>query len=141
MALRLALGLALLTLLAACGGDPPSPESVVRAWSTALNEEDNEGAAALFAPGAKVIQGGRTITLDSEAEAVAFNSGLPCSGQISAIESDGDVVRATFRLAHRETSPCDGPGAEVATIFRVRDGKIVLWHQLPAEPSAGEGAV
>ncbi len=143
MGSRIALGLFLAVLAAGCGGDPPSPESVVRAWSTAINTDDNEGAAELFAPGAEVIQLGRTITLDSEAEALAFNASLPCSGQILTITEQGDMVTTVFRLEDRETQPCDGPGVEVTARFRVRDGKIVLWRQLPGtvtRPPAGEEA-
>jgi len=140
---RLALGLLLAVLAAGCGGDPPSPESVVRAWSTAINTGDNEGAAALFAEGAEVIQLGRSITLDSEAEALSFNASLPCSGLILAITERGDTVTTVFRLEDRETQPCDGPGVEVRARFRVRDGKIVQWRQLPGSvtrPPAGEEA-
>jgi limonene-1,2-epoxide hydrolase len=131
-----ALRLLFVVLLAACGGGPPSPESVVRAWSTSLNSGDNEAAAGLFAPGAQVIQAGRTLILDTEADALRFNTSLPCSGRIVALESDGDDVRATFRLGNREQSRCDAPGAEVTAVFRVREGKIVLWHQLPSAPPA-----
>jgi hypothetical protein len=134
-----ALGLVAAALVAGCGGGSPSPESVVRAWSNRLNEGDNEAAAKLFALGAEIIQPGRTIRLDSTSEALAFNIALPCSGEIVALSSAGDTVRATFRLGDRESSRCDGPGAEVRTVFRVREGKIVLWHQLPSPvPASGE---
>ena len=121
-------------LLAGCGGEPPSPESVVRAWSNAVNAGDNEGAAALFAPRAEVIQG-RWFVLDSEEKALAFNAALPCAGEIVELVSEGDTVTATFRLADRETSLCDAPGAHAAARFRVRDGKIVRWEQLPGAPA------
>jgi limonene-1,2-epoxide hydrolase len=139
--LPLALGLVAAALLAACGGGPPSPESVVRAWSNRLNEGDNDGAAKLFAPGAEIVQSGRTLTLDTTAEARAFNAGLPCSGEIVALESRRDTVTATFVLGDRDASRCDGPGAEVRTVFRVRDGKIVLWHQLPSTQAPAGGGV
>jgi hypothetical protein len=126
----LVLGAAALALAAGCGGGPPSPESVVRAWSQSLNTGDNEAAAELFAPAAQVIQGRRFI-LRSKSDAIAFNEALPCSGEIVELETDGDTVRATFLLGHRETSRCDAPGARVRAAFRVRDGKIVVWEQLP----------
>jgi SnoaL-like domain len=125
--------LALAALVVGCGGGAASPESVVRAWSESINSGDNEAAAALFAPGAEVIQGGNSITLDTEDQAVRFNASLPCSGEIVKLEEEGDTVTATFLLDHRETSRCDGPGAEVRAAFRIRDGKIVLWHQLPSD--------
>ena len=122
--------LAVLALLTGCGGGPPSAESVVRAWSQSLNTGDNEAAADLFAPSAEVIQG-RSFVLETRQEAIAFNSSLPCSGEIVELESEGDTVRATFLLGHRETSRCDAPGAQVRAAFRIHDGKIVLWEQLP----------
>ena len=121
--------------LAACGGEPPSPESVVRAWSNAVNSGDNEGAAALFAPRAKVIQG-RVFVLDTEEKALAFHAALPCAGEITELESEGETVTATFRLSDRESSWCDAPGARATARFHVRDGKIVRWEQL----GGGKGA-
>lgn len=126
-------GAVVLALVTACGGGPPSPESVVRAWSQSLNTGDNEAAADLFAPSATVIQG-RVFVLDSRNEAIAFNASLPCTGEIVALEADGDTVRATFRLGDRETSRCDSPGARARASFRVREGKIVVWRQLPDRP-------
>jgi limonene-1,2-epoxide hydrolase len=135
---RTALVVALAAFGASCGGGPPSPESVVRAWSESVNSGDNEAAAKLFAPGAQVIQAGRAYTLHTEDQAVRFNASLPCSAEIVDLESAGDTVTATFVLGDRGDVECDGPGAEVTTAFRVRDGKIVRWHQLPrlARPQA-----
>jgi hypothetical protein len=133
-----ALTLVALVVAGGCGGGDPSPESVVRAWSQALNSGDNEAAAELFAPGAEVIQG-VSFTLDTRREAIAFNAALPCSGEIVELVSDGDQVHATFRLGDRPASECDAPGAEVEAAFRVREGKIVLWHQLPSSGDDGEG--
>jgi len=121
-------------LAAGCGGSSPSTQSVVRAWSQALNAEDNKSAADLFAPGAEVVQGSNVTRLRTHAEAEAWNSSLPCSGQIVSIKSHGQTVRATFRLGDRQHSRCDGPGELATAIFRVVKGKIVLWHQ--AESSA-----
>jgi ketosteroid isomerase-like protein len=138
--LRIPVAVTLVALVVAsgCGGGDPSPESVVRAWSQALNSGDNEAAADLFAPGAEVIQGVR-FTLDTKRDAIAFNEALPCSGEIVELVTEGDSVRATFRLGDRPASRCDAPGAEVDAAFRVRKGKIVLWHQLPGSSDEGEG--
>ncbi len=126
----LALTIALL-VAAGCGGGEPSPESVVRAWSEALNTGDDEAAADLFAPGAEVIQGNARGRLRTHAEAVLFNRSLPCSGRIVRVESKEDGITATFLLGDRPRSACDAPGVEVRAFFRVANGKITLWHQLP----------
>ena len=128
-----AISICALLLVAGCGGSGESPESVVRAWSEALNAGDNEAAAELFAPGAQIVQGGRTVRLETNEDAVAWNASLPCSGEIVEVEADGDTVTATFLLDDRPTSPCDAPGAEATASFRIEDGKIVLWHQLAGE--------
>lgn len=121
----------LMALLAGCGGGKSSPESVVRAWSKALNAGDNQSAADLFAPGAEVVQGPVVLRLRTHADAVVWNSGLPCSGKIVALSTNGAVVTATFLLGDRPTSACDGPGHRATAVFRIRAGKIVLWHQVP----------
>jgi limonene-1,2-epoxide hydrolase len=137
--LRRALPLLLAVLAASCGGDPPSPESIVRAWNEAVNSGDNEAAARLFAPGARVIQAGRVYTLADRGDAIAFNASLPCSAEIVEIETQGQTVTATFSLAHRTTSRCDAPGVEVTAVFEISDGKIVVWEQLPGdEPGPGD---
>jgi hypothetical protein len=106
----------------------------VRAWSQALNAEDNKGAADLFAPGAEVVQGSTVIRLRTHAEAEAWNSALPCSGRIVSITSHGQTARATFELGDRQHSRCDGPGDRATAIVRVVKGKIVLWHQTGSAP-------
>src|SRR5439155_25618553 len=99
----------ILALLAGCGGGgKASPASVVRAWSKALNAGDNDAAADLFAPRAEVIQGRVVIRLRTHADAVAWNSGLPCSGKIVGLYTRGATVTATFLLGNRPTSACDG---------------------------------
>src|SRR5205814_4260043 len=122
-------------VLAGCGSTPPSPESVVRAWSQELNDGDNQGAAKLFAPGAKIVQAGTTIRLDTQAQAVAWNAALPCSGTIVSIKTKGDTTTATFVLGDRRERKCDGPGERATAIVRVHEGKIVLWHQTSAAPA------
>ncbi len=124
-----ALAALLVAVAAGCGGSPPSAESVVRAWSQALNTDDNERAADLFARGAEVVQGDMVTTLHTHGEAVAWNSHLPCSGRIVSIKTKGQTATATFELGNRSHSRCDGPGERATAIFRVVKGKIVLWHQ------------
>ena len=123
------LAAAALAATAGCGGSPPSTESVVRAWSQALNTDDNERAADLFALNAEVVQGDAVTTLRTHRDAVRWNSSLPCSGRIVSITSKGQTATATFVLGDRQHSRCDGPGEHATAIFRVVKGKIVLWHQ------------
>jgi hypothetical protein len=117
--------------LAGCGGSH-SPEHVVRAWSAAFNSGDNDGAADSFAAGAKVIAGDSVRALRNRHQAVAFNADLPCSGRIVNLEAAGAEVTATFELADRATHRCRGVGERGSIVFRVRDGKIVVFEQIGA---------
>jgi limonene-1,2-epoxide hydrolase len=116
--------------LTACGGHAASsPESVARAWSAALDRNDNEAAGRLFADGAQVVQGAE-IVLQDHADAVQWNALLPCGGTITSVTANGrDQVLVIFKLTERPRHRCDAPGAKAAALFRVHDGKIVLWHQ------------
>ena len=132
------LSLVLLSVaLSGCGSKAraPTPRSVVRAWSNALNAGDNQRAADLFAPNAQIVQGNLVRRLHTHSEAVAFNRALPCSGRIVDLRSRGHDVEATFVLGNRPSSRCDGPGQRAAALFRIRRGKIVLWHQIPVPPA------
>lgn len=113
----------------------------MRAWSQAVNTEDNSAAARLFAPGARVVQGTSVRRLRTFEQARAWNAGLPCSGRIVSLRELGDTVRATFLLGNRRRSRCDGPGARSRALFRVREGKIVLWHQLEQQLEPEEESI
>ena len=123
----------MLAPLAGCGAAPPSTESVIRAWSEALNSGDNDTAAKLFAPGATVVEAGMVLRLRNHRQAVIWNAAQPCSSRIVSITTRGEFARATFVLGNRKASHCTGPGERTTAIFRVRDGKIVLWHRTPSE--------
>jgi hypothetical protein len=137
--------LAAVLAVTACGGHrSASAETVARAWSAALDRSDNEAAASLFADGAEVVQN-ETYTLATHADALAFNAALPCGGKITrVIQQAPDEVLVVFQLNERPRLRCDAPGAEAASIFKVEQGKIVLWHQTPppapASPTPGEPA-
>jgi limonene-1,2-epoxide hydrolase len=124
-------------LLVGCGGGSPSAESVVRAWSAALNQDDNNTAGSLFAKNAEIVQNGQVLTLRTRHQAVAWNSALPCSGRIVSIHTRGQTATATFVLGDRRHSQCDGPGQEATAIFKVVHGKIVLWHQTNTKGPTG----
>ena len=110
----------------------------MRAWSAALNRNDNAAAAALFAHDARIVQGPLDVRLTSRRLALAFNASLPCSGTVVSMSVDGSVVTAIFKLGERPKHVCDGPGQKAAAQFVVENGKIVLWQQLslPAGSSA-----
>ena len=63
-----------------------------------------------------------------------------CRGAIVSVttQSKTDVL-VVFKLGERPRHRCDGPGARTAALFRVRDGKIVLWHQTQAPPPGEPG--
>ena len=126
---RAALCIAVLAVLAGCGGSEASPEDVVREWSTALNADRNDAAADLFAAGVKVVQGGVELILSTHQDAVAWNESLPCNGRIVSLDVDGDAVSATFLLRDSQTVPCDAPGERVTAIFTVERGEITRWEQ------------
>jgi limonene-1,2-epoxide hydrolase len=108
-----------------------TPAEVVRAWSRALNTNDNEHAARLFAENARVLQPGVDVRLTTHRLAVAFNNALPCAGRIVEISVKGNRATAVFVLGQRPRHRCDAPGVKAAALFVVRSGKIVLWQQVP----------
>jgi limonene-1,2-epoxide hydrolase len=123
-----------LAVAAAGSGAAPAaqkPESVVRAWSAALNANRNEAAARLFAVGARVVQPGIDVRLATHDIAVGFNDALPCAGRIVRLDVTGNRVVATFVLGERPQHRCDAPGVKAAALFIVRNGKITLWQQVP----------
>jgi limonene-1,2-epoxide hydrolase len=137
---------ALMTALLAvgCGGGghhATSPESVARAWSAALDRNDNTAAGALFAAGATIVQNGE-LTLRTRADAVQWNALLPCGGKILSVQRrNATDVLVVFLLGERPHHRCDGPGQKAAAIFRVRHGKIVLWHQTGVPQPTGTPAI
>jgi len=135
--------LATTALLAGCGGHSArSTEDTARAWSAALNKSDNEAAANLFAAGTEIVQNGE-IVLQTHRDAVRWNAGLPCGGHIiRVIHQRKDQVLVVFRLTERPGHHCDAPGLKAAAVFRVEDGKIVLWRQTvpPQEAPAPTGS-
>jgi hypothetical protein len=112
---------------------PPSPPAIVRQWSRALNANDNEAAAALFARRARVMQPGVDVRV-SPRLALAFNASLPCGGKIVALQRKGNRVVATFRLTERPRHRCDAPGQKAAALFVVENGLIVRWQQVAVPP-------
>ena len=139
----LALAAVLAVAVASSGGataarSSASPAAVARAWSKALNANDNVRAAELFAPNARIVQRTIDVRLTSRALAIAFNASLPCAGRIVAVTVHGNRAVATFVLGERPKHHCDGPGMKAAALFIVRGGKITLWEQIAVpKPNAG----
>jgi hypothetical protein len=129
-----------LLVLAGCGSHKAqSPEQVARSWSASLDRNDNESAGRLFADGARVVQNTEFV-FATQADAVRWNAELPCGGKILSIShEDATDVLVVFKLQSRPQHACDAPGQKAAALFRVRDGKIVLWHQTDVPPPAGNG--
>jgi limonene-1,2-epoxide hydrolase len=121
----------------AFGGSANRDVQVVRAWSSALNAGDDAKAASYFALNARVIQGSLVAVLRTRKSAVVFNASLPCSGRIVATTVRNHLVTATFVLGQRPGHRCDGPGQTAFAAFRITNGKITLWHQLPGPPGPG----
>jgi len=119
-----------LLALTACGGKKTASASeVVRAWSAALDRNDNEEAARLFADRAQIVQNGEA-TLATHADAVHWNAALPCGGRIIHLEvRSKSQVLAVFELEERPQHRCDANGSQAATLFEIEHGRIVLWHQ------------
>jgi len=116
-----------------------SPAAVARAWSKALNANDNVAAAKLFAPNAHVVQPGVDGVLRTRALAVLFNASLPCAGHITNVTVRGNRAVATFVLGERPKHRCDAPGVKAAALFVVRNGRITLWQQVAVpKPSPGK---
>jgi limonene-1,2-epoxide hydrolase len=127
--------------ISGCGNEKSAdPTAIVASWSQAVNATDDETAAALFAQNALVIQDGQQTRLAGPAEALAFNSALPCGGKIVDQAVAGDEVTATFTLTRRPGHMCDGTGESAVAVFRITDGKITLWHQLPPGVAAPQTA-
>lgn len=129
-------------IVAGCGGGgTPDPATIVESWSRAINASDDEAAANLFADGATVIQGAQSIRLSAHSQAVSFNASLPCGGKVIEESLDGDEVTATFELTERPGHRCDGAGQTAVAVFRISDGKITLWRQLPVPGSGSDSQV
>ena len=103
----------------------------MRAWSAALNRNDNVAAGKLFAPNAQIIQPPLAGRLASAQGAVEFNASLPCAGKIVRLTVSGKRVTAVFVLGHRPKHVCDAPGGKAAAVFVVEHGRITLWEQIP----------
>ena len=116
---------------AAAMGSPAEKKRIVHAWSDRLNSYDNAGVARLFATPAVFVQGGTVLRLETRADITLWHRLLPCAGRIVSITVQGEYATAIFVLADGKHRRCDARGQKAAAIFRVRNGKIVSWVQIP----------
>ena len=157
--------LAVLPLLAACGGgDEPRAERratptatpppaagaqpsrsdaerlrpVIKAWADALRRSDVDRATTYFDLPAIVAQG-PAYRLRSRDQLRVFNGGLPCGAKLVDVQQNGRYVVGTFELTERPGRKCDAPGrlARVAFVFRGR--KFSEWRQVPDARGAPPG--
>ncbi len=146
-----ALLLAAATAFASCGGGgnsdktaslPPGHQgvAVIEGWVNSLTKGNVASAAGYFAVPSEVENGGPPLTLRSRADAVAFNSSLPCGAKLVKATPVHDFIAATFRLTDRPGGGCgSGVGQLARTAFQIRGGKIEQWRRLP-NPSQTGGA-
>ena len=128
------------TVGAARSDSPAGTKRVVRAWSERLNAYDNAAVARLFARPAVFVQGGSVLRLETRADIALWHRLLPCAGRIVSITVKGEYATAVFVLANGKHRRCDAAGEKAAAIFRVRNGKIVSWVQVPVPKPTGPTA-
>lgn len=119
---------------------PAAAKEIVRTWSARLNAFDNAGVARLFARPATFVQPGGSYRLRKTADIVLWHRLLPCAGRIVSIKVRGEYATAVFVLANGKNRRCDAPGQKAAAVFRIRNGKIVTWVQIPVPEPDGPTA-
>jgi hypothetical protein len=118
-------------------GLPPGHQGVqtIKAWVDTLRRGDVARAADYFALPSVTQNGTPPVVLRTHADAVAFNSSLPCGATLVRALPAGRLIAATFRLTERPGGSCGaGVGLLARTAFLIRAGKIVLWRRLPNPP-------
>jgi hypothetical protein len=110
---------------------PVATKRIVRSWSERLNAYDNVGVAKLFARPTLIIQSGVGLELRTTADLVRWHRLLPCAGRIVSLTVKGEYATAVFVLRNGKNRRCDAPGVKAAAVFRIHNGKIVSWAQIP----------
>lgn len=147
-----ALVLAALLAMAGCGSgdgtDTVAAEAaadsgdvaVIEGWAKALASGDERAAAGYFAIPSTAENGPLLTSIDSRADAIAFNRSLPCGAEVVSAQTTGELTTATFRLSDRPGGDCgSGAGATASTTFDIEDGKIVEWRRVDDAPAPGSG--
>jgi hypothetical protein len=136
-------GLALLLVVAGCGGSSshpasqagpaqpaprPGDEKVIRGWNKAVNGGDYQKAASYFARNAIVMQD-YILQFPNHKIAVEWNSGLPCRADITFIKAERATSLAGFHLRTGRSGACKG-GGSAQVRFTIRGGLIQRWQQI-----------
>lgn len=123
------------------GDADPEATQVISDWADALRSGDIEAAAGYFAIPSTAENGPLLVRIRSERDAVAFNESLPCGAELVEAESSGEVTTATFELSERPGPGACGPGTggTAKTAFVIRDGEIVEWRRVGADPEPPAG--
>lgn len=112
---------------------------MIESWVEALSSGDVKGAAGYFALPSVAENGNGPLTLRSRADAVAFNTTLPCGAKLVRARPAGRFIAATFKLTERPGGDCGGGAGQLAaTAFVIEGGKIAQWRRIPV-PSGGGG--
>ena len=144
--------LVVVPVLAGCGGEDettasgpeigaadPGDVEVIDGWSSTLAEGDVEGAAGYFAIPSTAENGPLLTSIESRADAIAFNRSLPCGAELVSARTTGDFTTATFELIERPGGDCGtGVGAEASTSFEIEDGKITEWRRIDGSTETEE---
>ena len=109
---------------------PAATKRIVRAWSARLNAYDNVGVAKLFARPAVFVQSGAGSARDGGGHrAVAPPAALRRPDRVD--HGEGRARDRRLRPRQRQEPPLRRPGRQGRSRFRVRNGKIVTWAQIP----------
>ena len=79
----------------------------------------------------------RILFLLGAALAIARSAARAAGRDPAALRYQTSIL--SMHLTDRPGHRCDAPGQEAAAIFKVVDGKIVLWHQTAPPPSTPSG--
>jgi hypothetical protein len=122
----------------AVGPAPEGAAKVIRRWAAAVRAAEWERAADLFAPNARVQNGGPVERLESRAFAIVWNASLPCGATVEEVGGARGYAIVRFRLTDRKGSSCGrGAGNAARSAIRVEDGRITGWYRL-ADPPEGQ---
>jgi hypothetical protein len=111
---------------------------LLRAWTRAVQDNDDATAARFFDPPV-LVDAGSVFTLENRSQVVDFNSSLQCALRLHRVEPDGRFLVGTFTLAKRTKHACPSAGRTQKLALAVQDGKIVEWRLMDPGAHATPG--